>query len=141
MIAPFVLDGPIARAAFETFVEKVLVPELRTGDIVIMDNLASHKGARVHERIEAAGAELLFLPPYSPDLNPIEMAFYKLKALLRKAAERTVDERPDRTGSNICSRNPDGQGGRVIDIVASFLPTDQVSTETGQVQCARAPYG
>ena len=91
MIAPFVLDGPINRLAFETYIEKLLVPELRTGDIVIMDNLSSHKGARVRERIEAAGAELLFLPPYSPDLNPIEMAFSKLKALLRKAAERTVD--------------------------------------------------
>ena len=90
-IAPFVLDGPINRAAFETYVEKVLVPELRTCDIVIMDNLSSHKGVRVREKIEAAGAELLFLPPYSPDLNPIEMAFSKLKALLRKAAQRTVD--------------------------------------------------
>ena len=91
MIAPFVLDGPINRLAFETYVEKVLVPELCTGDIVIMDNLSSHKGAGVRERIEAAGAELLFLPPYSPDLNPIEMAFSKLKALLRKAAARTLD--------------------------------------------------
>ena len=91
MIAPFVLDGPINRLAFETYVEKVLVPELRTGDIVIMDNLSSHKGARVRERIEAVGAELRFLPPYSPDLNPIEMAFSKLKASLRKAAERTVE--------------------------------------------------
>ena len=78
MIAPFVLDGPINRLSFQTYVEKVLVPELRTGDIVIMDNLSSHKGARVRESIEAAGAELLFLPPYSPDLNPIEMAFSKL---------------------------------------------------------------
>ena len=91
MIAPFVLDGPINRLAFEAYVEKVLVPELRAGDIVIMDNLSSHKGAGVRKRIETAGAELLFLPPYSPDLNPIEMAFSKLKALLRKAAERTVD--------------------------------------------------
>ena len=91
MIAPFVLDGPINRLAFETYVDKVLVPELRAGDIVVMDNLSSHKGAGVRESIEAAGAELLFLPPYSPDLNPIEMAFSKLKALLRKAAERTLD--------------------------------------------------
>ena len=90
-IAPFVLDGPINRLAFETYVEKLLVPELRAGDIVTMDNLSSHKGAGVREKIEAAGAELLFLPPYSPDLNPMEMAFSKLKALLRKAAERTVD--------------------------------------------------
>ena len=90
-IAPFVLDGPINRDAFETYVEKVLVPELRAGDIVIMDNLTSHKGPSVREMIEAAGAELRYLPPYSPDFNPIENAFSKLKALLRKAAERTVD--------------------------------------------------
>ncbi len=91
MIAPFVLDGPINRLAFETYVERVLVPELRPGDIVIMDNLSSHKGPRVRETIQTAGAELVFLPPYSPDLNPIEMAFSKLKANLRKAAERTVE--------------------------------------------------
>ena len=91
MIAPFVLDGPINRSAFETYVERVVVPELRQGDIVVMDNLSSHKGPKVREMIEAAGASLLFLPPYSPDFNPIENAFAKLKALLRKAAERTVD--------------------------------------------------
>ena len=68
--APFVLDGPINRIAFETYVDKVLVPELEPGDIVIMDNLSSHKGPRVREMIEAAGATLLFLPPYSPDFNP-----------------------------------------------------------------------
>ena len=91
MIAPFVLDGPINRDAFETYVGKVLVPELRPGDIVIMDNLSSHKGPRVGEMIEAAHASLLYLPPYSPDFNPIENAFAKLKAHLRKAAERTVN--------------------------------------------------
>lgn len=91
MIAPFVLDGPINRNAFETYVERVLVPELRKGDIVVIDNLSSHKGSRTREMIEAAGARLLYLPPYSPDFNPIENAFAKLKALLRKAAERTVD--------------------------------------------------
>jgi transposase len=91
MIAPFVLDGPINRHAFEIYVEKVLVAELRPGDIVIMDNLSSHKGPRVREMIEAAGARLLYLPPYSPDFNPIENAFAKLKAHLRKAAERTVE--------------------------------------------------
>ena len=91
MIAPFVLDGPINKDAFETYVAKVLVPELRPGDIVIMDNLSSHKGPRVREMIEAAKASLLYLPPYSPDFNPIENAFSKLKAHLRKAAERTVD--------------------------------------------------
>ena len=99
--APFVLDGPINRNAFEIYVEKVLVPprrqgvacappELRPGDIVVMDNLSSHKGAAIRAMIEAAGASLLYLPPYSPDFNPIEKAFSKLKAHLRKAAERTV---------------------------------------------------
>jgi transposase len=91
MIAPFVLDGPINRHAFETYVEKVLVPELRPGDAVVMDNLSSHKGPKVREMIESASATLLYLPPYSPDFNPIENAFAKLKALLRKAAERTVE--------------------------------------------------
>jgi transposase len=90
-IAPFVIDGAIDRLAFETYVEKVLVPELRQGDVVIMDNLPSHKGPNVRQLIEAAGASLLYLPPYSPDFNPIENAFAKLKALLRKAAERTVE--------------------------------------------------
>ena len=91
MIAPFVLDGPINRLAFETYTERVLVPELRKGDVVVMDNMSSHKGQKVRETIEAAGASLLYLPPYSPDFNPIENAFAKLKAMLRKAAERTVD--------------------------------------------------
>jgi len=91
MIAPLVLDGPINREAFEAYVEQILVPELRPGDIVIMDNLSSHKGQTVRQAIEAAGCGLLFLPPYSPDFNPIEKAFAKLKAHLRKAAERTVD--------------------------------------------------
>lgn len=91
MIAPFVLGGPINRNAFEVYVEKVLVPELRPGDVVVMDNLASHKGPQTRVLIEAAGATVLFLPPYSPDLNPIELAFAKLKALLRKAAQRTAD--------------------------------------------------
>jgi transposase len=90
-IAPFVIDGPIDRLAFETYVEKVLIPELRPGDAVIMDNLPGHKGPRVRQMIEATGARLLYLPPYSPDFNPIENAFAKLKALLRKAAERTVE--------------------------------------------------
>ena len=89
--APFVLDGPINRDAFQAYVDQVLVPELTPGDIVVMDNLGSHKGPAVQATIEAAGARLLFLPPYSPDFNPIEMAFSKLKAGLRKAAERTVE--------------------------------------------------
>ena len=89
-IAPCVLDGPINRDAFETYVAKVLTPELRPGNIVVMDNLSSHKGPRVRQMIDAAGAQLRYLPPYSPDFNPIENAFAKLKALQRKAAERTI---------------------------------------------------
>jgi transposase len=91
MVAPMVLDGPINGAAFQAYVEQVLVPELRPGDIVVMDNLGSHKGPAVREAIEAAGASLAYLPPYSPEFNPIEKAFAKLKAMLRKAAERTID--------------------------------------------------
>ena len=91
MVAPMVLDGPINRDAFEACVEQILVPDLRPGDVVVMDNLSSHKGPRVRALFQAVGAALLFLPPYSPDFNPIENAFAKLKALLRKAAERTVD--------------------------------------------------
>jgi transposase len=89
--APWVLDGPINGERFQVYVEKVLVPTLRPGDIVIMDNLGSHKGSAVRRLIRAAGARLLFLPKYSPDLNPIEQVFAKLKHLLRKAASRTVD--------------------------------------------------
>lgn len=101
MIAPFVLNGPINRVAFEANVEQVLLPELRPGDIVIMDNISSHKGPRTRQMIEAAGASLLFLPPYSADFNPIENAFSKLKAMLRKVAERTIDGLRDRIGSLI----------------------------------------
>ena len=90
-VAPYVLDGAMNGAIFRAWVEQMLAPELRPGDIVIMDNLAAHKVAGIREAIEARGAELRYLPPYSPDLNPIEQAFAKLKALLRKAAERTVD--------------------------------------------------
>jgi transposase len=89
--APMVLDGPINGEIFRAYVEQILAPSLRPGDIVIMDNLGSHKGEGVRAAIEAAGAELRFLPPYSPDFNPIENALSKLKALLRKAAERTRD--------------------------------------------------
>lgn len=91
MIAPMVLDGPINADTFQDYIDQVLVPELQPGDVVVMDNLSSHKGTGVRAAIEAAGARLLYLPPYSPDLNPIENAFSKLKALLRTAAERTVE--------------------------------------------------
>ena len=89
--APWVFDGPINGDAFRVNVEKELVPTLAAGDIVVWDNLGSHKSQAVRAAIRAAGAHLLFLPPYSPDLNPIEQVFAKLKHLLRKAAERTVE--------------------------------------------------
>ena len=107
MMAPFVLDGPMNRCAFLAYVSRVLVPELRPGDIVILDNLPAHKGSRVREAIEAAGASLLYLPPYSPDFNPIENAFSKLKALLRKAAERTVEGLWSAIGTLIDTITPD----------------------------------
>ena len=88
--APWLLDGPIDGESFATYVEQVLCPTLRPGDIVVMDNLGSHKSDRVRRLIRAAGAKLFFLPKYSPDLNPIEQVFAKLKHLLRKAAARTV---------------------------------------------------
>jgi transposase len=89
--APCVLDGPINGQTFTAYVEQFLIPTLSPGDIVIMDNLGSHKGPAVRHAIRAAGAKLIFLPPYSPDLNPIEQMFAKLKLLLRKAAERSVE--------------------------------------------------
>lgn len=89
--APFVLDGPINGECFKIYVEKVLVPALAAGDLVMMDNLGSHKGKAIRRAIRAAGAKLFFLPKYSPDLNPIEQVFAKLKHLLRKAAARTVE--------------------------------------------------
>ena len=89
--APWLLDGPIDGENFQIYVEKVLLPTLRPGDIVIMDNLGSHKGKAVRRLIRSAGAKLIFLPKYSPDLNPIEQVFAKLKHLLRKAAARTVE--------------------------------------------------
>jgi transposase len=88
--APFVIDRPMNGAIFLAYVEQCLVPTLAPGDIVVMDNLPAHKVAGVRRAIHAAAAALLYLPPYSPDLNPIEMVFAKLKALLRKAAERSI---------------------------------------------------
>jgi transposase len=96
--APCVIDGPINGESFLAYVEQVLVPTLKPGDIVIIDNLGSHKGKAVRRAIRAAGAKLFFLPPYSPDLNPIEQVFAKLKTLLRKAAERTVEATWKRIG-------------------------------------------
>jgi len=97
--APYVFDGPINGRSFLAYVEQMLVPTLSPGDVVILDNLGSHKGAAVRKAIRQAGAHLLFLPPYSPDLNPIEMVFAKLKTLLRKAAERTVEATWKKVGS------------------------------------------
>jgi len=97
--APGVIDGPINGESFLAYVEQVLVPTLRPGDIVIIDNLGSHKGKAVRRAIRATGAKLFFLPPYSPDLNPIEQVFAKLKTLLRKAAERTVEDTWRRIGA------------------------------------------
>ncbi|AYM14693.1 hypothetical protein At1D1108_50670 (plasmid) [Agrobacterium tumefaciens] len=101
MVAPLVIDGPINGEWFEAYVAQVLVPTLKPGDVVILDNLSSHKRPAAREMIEAAGARMMFLPPYSPDFNPIEKAFSKLKALLRKAAERTVSGLWDRIGQLI----------------------------------------
>ena len=90
MTAPFVYDGAMNGSVFLAYVEQVLVPTLKPGDVVIMDNLPAHKAAGVRDAIKTAGASLLYLPPYSPDFNPIENAFAKLKALLRAKAERTI---------------------------------------------------
>jgi len=90
LTAPGVIDGPMNGNAFLAYVEQVLVPSLKPGDIVVMDNLSAHKVPGVRQAIEAAGARLIHLPPYSPDFNPIEQLFAKLKALLRKAGERSV---------------------------------------------------
>ena len=89
--APLVIDGPINGESFAAYVEQVLVPTLKEGDIVVLDNLGSHKGAAVRLMIRAVGARVFFLPPYSPDFNPIELAFAKLKAFLRAARPRTFD--------------------------------------------------
>ena len=90
--APCVIDGPINGVSFRAYVEQFLLPTLRAGDIVVMDNLGSHKGQAVRQLIRSAGAKLFFLPRYSPDLNPIEQVFAKLKALLRKTDPRTIEQ-------------------------------------------------
>ena len=104
--APCVFDGPINRCLFLAWVTQCLVPTLRPGDIVVLDNLSSHKGTDVRQAIRAAGAHLLFLPPYSPDLNPIEMVFAKLKTLLRKADERSIAAVWHRIGSILDQFSP-----------------------------------
>ncbi len=104
--APFVLDGPINGEAFLAYVEQILVPTLKPGDVVVMDNLGSHKNRAIRNAIRAAGARLVFLPPYSPDLNPIEQVFAKLKTLLRKAGERTVEAVWKKIGSLLSCFHP-----------------------------------
>jgi transposase len=108
IVAPWLLEGPIDGESFRTYVEKVLLPTLRKGDIVVMDNLGSHKSKAVRQLIRSAGAKLFFLPKYSPDLNPIEQVFAKLKHLLRKAAARTVE--------NICAA--------IGEILEAFTPEE-----------------
>jgi predicted outer membrane repeat protein len=105
--APCIVDGPINGETFRSYVEQFLVPTLKEGDIVIMDNLGSHKGGAIRAAIRAAGARLFFLPPYSPDLNPIEQVFAKLKTLLRKAEARTADTVSAAIGSLLESFSPD----------------------------------
>jgi transposase len=108
LTAPFVLDGPMNGDAFLAYATQFLAPTLKPGDVVVMDNLSAHKVSGVREAIEAVGASLLYLPPYSPDFNPIEQVFAKLKALLRKAAERTVN----------------GLWNRIASLIEAFLPTE-----------------
>jgi len=125
LTAPLVVDGAMNGDIFRSYVEQVLAPTLGPGDIVILDNLGSHKVAGMRERIEARGASLVYLPPYSPDLNPIEQAFAKLKALLRKIAARTVSALWDALG----------------DIVQRFNPQECVNylANTGYVPIKRNP--
>jgi transposase len=106
LCAPCVLDGPVNAENFLAYVEQILAPTLRRGDLVVMDNLSSHKGQAIRQAIRAAGAKLFFLPPYSPDLNPIEQVFSKLKTLLRKAAERTVETTWKRIGTLLGAFTP-----------------------------------
>ena len=106
IVAPLVLDGPMTGDVFRAYVAQFLAPALRAGDVVVMDNLPVHKVAGVREAIAAVGAGILYLPPYSPDLNPIEQVFAKLKALLRKAASRTRDALWDTIGQLLTAFSP-----------------------------------
>ena len=107
IVAPCLVDGPINGETFRAYIEQFLVPTLNPGDIVVMDNLGSHKGCAIRGAIRAAGAHLFFLPPYSPDLNPIEQVFAKLKTLLRKAEARTVDAVSRAVGTLLECFSPD----------------------------------
>ncbi len=107
LTAPWVLDGPMDGEAFRVYVRDVLAPTLRRGDVVVLDNLPAHKVAGIREAITARRAQIFYLPPYSPDLNPIEQVFAKLKTLLRKAAERTLEATWRRIGQLLESFTPD----------------------------------
>jgi transposase len=107
LTAPCLIDGPMNGNAFLAYVEQMLAPTLAPGDIVVLDNLSAHKVAGVRQAIEATGASLLYLPPYSPDFNPIEQLFAKLKALLRKAAERSVEGLWNRIASLLSAFPPE----------------------------------
>jgi len=107
VIAPLVLDGPMTGEWFRAYVEQMLAPALHPGDVVVLDNLAAHKAGGVESAIRHAGASLLYLPPYSPDLNPIEQLFAKLKTLLRKAAARTKDALWDTLGTLLDAFTPE----------------------------------
>ena len=122
MSAPAVFDGPINGRSFTAYVEQILVPSLRPGDIVILDNLGSHKGQAARHAIERAGAELRFLPPYSPDLNPIEQVFAKLKTLLRRAAPRTRQTLWQRIGT-LLDRFPPAECQNYINSAGYIAPT------------------
>ncbi len=106
-VRPIVFDGPINGQSFLAWVKQSLVPILKPGDIVVLDNLGSHKSQVIRKTIRAAGAKLIFLPPYSPDLNPIEQAFAKLKTLLRKADARSVEETWKNIGTLLQASSPD----------------------------------
>jgi transposase len=107
LAAPCVFDGPINGQCFQAYVEQILAPALRPGDIVVMDNLGSHKSAAVRQMIRAAGAKLWFLPPYSPDLNPIEQAFAKIKHWMRDAQKRSVEDTWRHLGNLVTTIGPD----------------------------------
>ena len=100
------VEGPTTREVFEAYVDRVLAPELSSGQVVVMDNLSSHKGSRVSELIEAAGCELIYLPPYSPDLNPIEEAFSKVKGILRRAEARSREALIEAMGTALSAVSP-----------------------------------
>lgn len=106
LVAPFTIDCPMDAEVFDAYVERVLVPTLRPGDVVVMDNLSSHKGPRVRRLIEAADATVLYLPPYSPDFNPIEMIWSKVKRLLRSFAARTIEALHDAFGRAFAAVTP-----------------------------------